>query len=72
MGLFDKLKDALFEEVEEEEVIEEKPIEPKKEVVTKTVERESKVQTVSNQTNVSQEDYDSLMSEIQKMLKGEN
>lgn len=46
--------------------------EPKKEVVTKTVERESKVQTVSNQTNVSQEDYDSLMSEIQKMLKGEN
>ena len=34
MGLFDKLKDALFEEVEEEEVIEEKPIEPKKEVVS--------------------------------------
>ena len=31
MGLFDKLKDALFEEVEEE--VEEKPVEPKKEVV---------------------------------------
>jgi replication initiation and membrane attachment protein len=46
--------------------------EPKKEVVTKTVERESKIQTVASQTNVSQEDYDSLMSEIQKMLKGEN
>lgn len=31
MGLFDKLKDALFEEVEEE--VEEKPVEPKKEVI---------------------------------------
>ena len=34
MGLFDKLKDALFEEVEEEVIEEEKPIEPKKEVVS--------------------------------------
>ena len=31
MGLFDKLKDALFEEVEEE--VEEKPVEPKKESI---------------------------------------
>lgn len=31
MGLFDKLKDALFEEVEEE--VDEKPVEPKKEVI---------------------------------------
>ena len=34
MGLFDKLKDALFEEVEEEVIEEEKPIEPKKEVIS--------------------------------------
>ncbi len=33
MGLFDKLKDALFEEVEEEVEVEEKPVEPKREVV---------------------------------------
>ena len=33
MGFMDKIKDALFEEVEEE--VEEKPIKPKKEKVKK-------------------------------------